>query len=303
MRAVITGATGTIGQRLCEQLASSSDDVTVLSRHPEAAKKSMRAKRFVAWDGVSRVEPSVFEGADVVYHLAGEPVASGRWTREKKRRIEESRRMGTRAIVDAIADAGSKSALVSASAVGFYGSRGDERLDESSPPGHGFLPDVCQTWEAEAGRLDSRVAMLRIGIVLSREGGALAKMLPLFRAGLGGPLGGGEQWMPWIHVDDVVALLRRAGETTTLSGPVNAVAPSPATNAEFTKTLARVLHRPAFLPAPSFALHLALGELAEVILSSQRVIPEKALAAGHSFLHPNLDEALADLVVPQRVAA
>lgn len=297
MRIVVTGATGTIGRRLIESFGEA--EVTVLSRDVAAAKRTVPATHHVAWDGRSSIAPSVFEGADVVYHLAGEPVASGRWTADKRRRIVESRKLGTRAVVDALEGARSGAALVSASAVGFYGSRGDELLIEESAPGQGFLSDVCRTWEDEAARAErfgARVAMLRIGIVLAREGGALAKMLPIFRTGLAGRLGAGAQWMPWIHVDDVVGLLWCAGATTKLAGPINAVSPRPVTNAEFTRSLARAVHRPAFFHAPSFALHLALGELADVVLASQRVLPAKALAAGYAFRQPSLDVALADLI-------
>lgn len=297
MRIAITGATGLIGRRLARDL--DPKDLTVLTRDASVARKSVAAGRYVTWDGVSDLEPSVFEGVDVVYHLAGEPVASGRWTAAKKVRILESRELGTRAVVDAMARSGSKATLVSASAVGFYGSRGDERLTEESAPGEGFLPEVCRTWETEAAkaaRHGSRVAMVRIGIVLAAEGGALSKMLPLFRLGLAGRLGSGDQWMPWIHIDDVVGLLRRAAEDGKIEGPLNAAAPQVVTNAGFTRALASALGRPAFLPAPSFALRVAMGELAEVVLASQRVIPEKALRVGYSFRHPDLGEALASIV-------
>lgn len=295
MRVVVTGATGTIGTRL---LAALDAEVTVLTRDPERARRTLNAARFVAWDGRAAIPPSVFDGADVVYHLAGEPVAGGRWTAEKKKRILDSRVLGTRAVVDSIGKAGSKPNLVSASAVGFYGSRGDELLTEASTAGAGFLPDVCRAWELEAAQAERHgvhATMLRIGIVLAREGGALHQMLPLFRAGLGGRLGRGGQWMPWIHVDDVVALFLRAGRAPALDGPVNAVAPHAVTNATFTKALAHELHRPAFLAAPELAIRLAMGELADVVLASQRVVPERAVRSGYVFRHPTIEGALADL--------
>ncbi len=295
MRVVITGATGTIGTRL---LAALDAEVTVLTRDPDRARRKLNAAHFVAWDGRAAIAPSVFAEADIVYHLAGEPVAGGRWTAEKKKRILESRVLGTRAVVDSIRQAGSKPNLVSASAVGFYGSRGDELLTEESSAGAGFLADVCRAWEAEAAQAERHgvhATMLRIGIVLAREGGALERMLPLFRAGLGGRLGRGDQWMPWIHVDDVVALFLRAGRAPVLSGPLNAVAPPPVTNAPFTEALAHELHRPAFLAAPEVAIRLAMGELASVVLASQRVVPERALRAGYVFRHPTIEGALADL--------
>lgn len=299
MRTIITGATGLIGRKLVAGLER--EEVTVLTRNVAAARRSIDAGRFVAWDGISGIAPEVFERAEVVYHLAGEPVASGRWSADKKQRILESRTLGTRAVVEAMARAGSKPVLVSASAVGYYGSRDEELLTEASAPGSGFLPDVCKAWEAaaeSAASSGSRVAMLRIGIVLAREGGALAKMLPIFRTGLAGRLGSGEQWMPWIHVDDVVSLFRHAGAARAVEGPINAVSPNPVTNADFTAALARAIHRPAVLPAPKLALRAVLGEMAEVVLASQRVIPERALRHGHVFRHPRLAEALADLFAP-----
>lgn len=299
MRTIITGATGLIGGKLLAGLER--EDVTVLTRDVAAARRSIDAGRFVAWDGISDIAAEVFERAEVVYHLAGEPVASGRWSADKKQRILESRTLGTRAVVEAMARAGSKPVLVSASAVGYYGSRDEEVLTEASAPGSGFLPDVCKAWEAaaeSAARSGSRVAMLRIGIVLAREGGALAKMLPIFRTGLAGRLGSGEQWMPWIHVDDVVSLFRHAAAAREVEGPINAVSPNPVTNADFTAALARAIHRPAVLPAPKLALRAVLGEMAEVVLASQRVIPERALRHGHVFRHPRLPEALAALFAP-----
>lgn len=302
-RIVVTGATGLIGRRLVKTLGES--EVTVLSRNVNAARRQVEAHRYVAWDGVSAIDPKVFEGVDTVFHLAGEPVASGRWTPAKKIRILESRELGTRAVVDAMKLSGSTPALVSASAVGFYGSRGDETLTEASAPGRGFLPEVCQAWETEAERatrFGCRVAMLRIGIVLAVEGGALAKMLPIFRGALGGRLGSGEQWMPWIHIDDVVSLFRHAAGADEVAGVLNAVAPTPVTNAAFTETLAHALGRPALLPAPSLALRVVLGELADVVLASQRVLPERPLGSNFAFRHPELAGAIADLLASRSSA-
>lgn len=302
-RVVVTGATGLIGKRLVQMLGDSA--VTVLSRDIHAARRRVEAHHYVAWDGASAIDPAVFEGVDVVYHLAGEPVAAGRWTAAKKVRILESRELGTRAVVDAITSSGSKPTFVSASAVGYYGSRGDERLTEKSLPGRGFLPEVCQAWETEAeraARAGCRVAMLRVGIVLAPDGGALAKMLPLFRGALGGRLGSGEQWMPWIHIDDVVSLFRHAAGAA-LEGPINAVAPNPVTNSEFTARLAHAVGRPAFVPAPSLALRLVLGELADVVLSSQRVMPEEALRSGFAYRFPELASALVDVTSSTHEAA
>lgn len=310
MRALITGATGTIGREL---RAALGPDTTILSRDPARARERDRTldKAHVApWNGEATPASALFEGLDAVFHLAGEPVAEGRWTADKKRRILESRTHGTRAVVAAIGGAARKPrVLVCASAVGFYGSRGDEVLTEASAPGAGFLPDVCAAWEHEAREAERlhgvRTVMLRIGIVLARRGGALDKMRPLFRAGLGGRLGDGRAWMPWIHVDDVVGLFLHAAADERLAGPVNAVAPQAATNATFTRALASAVARPAVLAVPSFALELALGELASVVLASQRVVPERAAATGYRFRYPELDGALAEAagVRPQSALA
>jgi uncharacterized protein len=298
MRILITGATGMIGKRLLRSFAK--DHVTILSRHPLRAAQSLRAQRFVEWDGVSALDPRVVSGLDLVYHLAGEPVAEGRWTASKKRAILDSRVLGTRAIVAAIRKAEHRpKVLVNASAVGFYGDRGDEQLTEQSAVGSGFLSEVCVGWEHEAQaaqHAETRVAMLRIGVVLAREGGALSKMIPLFKTGLAGKLGDGHQWMPWIHLDDVVGLLLRAGRNAQWQGPINAVAPHPVTNEVFTRKLAQAVHRPAFLPAPSMALRLALGELSNLVLASQRVIPQAAIDLGYKFRHPELESALAAIL-------
>jgi uncharacterized protein (TIGR01777 family) len=195
--------------------------------------------------------------------------------------------------------------LVSASAVGFYGDRGDEQLDEDSPAGNGFLSEVCQQWEDESGRaaeLGLRVAQVRIGVVLSAKGGALPRLLPAFKLGVAGRLGGGRQWFPWIHLDDVVGLIRHIIHSSALSGPVNAVAPGIVTNADFTKEMAEVLHRPAILPAPSLALRLVMGEMADVLLASQRVIPQAALSAGYQFRYPTLKTALENLLTESSTA-
>lgn len=265
------------------------------------------ASRVVRWDGRSPLDPPALEGVAAVFHLAGEPVAEGRWTEEKKERIARSRIDGTRALVASLAAMPVRPrVLVSASAVGFYGARGDELLTESSAPGEGFLADVCRAWEAEAARaseLGVRVVSLRIGIVLANEGGALPRMLPAFRLGLGARLGDGRQFMPWIHVDDLVGLLRFAAAHEDVRGPVAAVAPEIVTNAVFTRTLGEALHRPALLAAPALALRLALGEAASVILASQRVVPERALEKGYRFAHPSLAGALADLLLVRAPAA
>ncbi|HEX4000202.1 MAG TPA: TIGR01777 family oxidoreductase [Pirellulales bacterium] len=303
MRAVVTGGSGFIGTRLLEQLAAAGwEPPVVLSRDPQRVAKSLG--RFQAavhrWEPVSGPPPAqAFDGVTAVFHLAGESVAAGRWTKTRKERIRDSRVTGTRNLVAGLERLAKRPAvLISGSAVGYYGSRGDERLAESSPPGHDFLAEVCVAWEEEARRaqaLGMRVALGRTGVVLG-DGGALKKMLLPFKLGLGGPLAGGRQWMPWIHVDDEAGLLLFAAQTASISGPFNAVAPHPVTNKALTRALAKQLHRPAFLPAPYFGLKLVLGEMASMLVASQRVVPQAAEKAGYKFRYPELDAALAAIL-------
>lgn len=297
MRALVTGATGFVGRRLLEQLSQP----VIVSRDAAKAQRQIPRAQVCGWDPEREPAPTAaLEGVEAVFHLAGEPVAEGRWTAAKKRRIRDSRILGTRNLVAGLAQVERRPAvLVSASAVGIYGSRGDETLDESSAPAHDFLADVCRAWEDEARHAEAlgiRVVHLRIGIILGPNGGALGKMLPIFRFGLGGPLGNGRAWMPWIHLDDIVGLLLHAAASDDLRGPMNAVAPQPVTNREFTKTLAGVLRRPALFPAPAFALRAALGEFSQVLLASQRVTPRVALATDYRFRFPELRGALTDAV-------
>jgi uncharacterized protein (TIGR01777 family) len=237
---------------------------------------------------------------DAIFHLAGEPVASGRWTAKKKARIRDSRRVGTANLVRGLAAAEVRPrVLVCASAVGYYGDRRDEILDESSAPGNDFLAEVCRLWEsaaAEANRFGVRVVSVRTGVVLGRDGGALAKMLLPFRLGLGGRLGGGRQWMPWVHIDDLVGLLLHAATHDAVEGPMNGTAPHPVTNREFTRLLAATLRRPALFPMPGAALKLAVGEFAELLLASQRVVPQVALRTGYAFQYPDLEPALEEIL-------
>ncbi len=293
MKALVTGATGFIGRALVGRL----ERPRVLSRSPSRAKEALGAVDAFPWDAeAGPPPPESVEGAEAVFHLAGDPVAEGRWTAAKKGRIRDSRVLGTRRLVEAIAAAKARPrVLVAASAVGLYGDRGDEELTESSGSGRDFLAEVCAAWEAEAARARDcgvRVVHLRIGVVLGEGGGALAKMLLPFRLGLGGTLGSGRQWMPWVHRDDVVGLALHAAGNGSLAGPVNAVGPAPATNREFTKALGRVLRRPTLLPAPRLALRVAFGEFADVLFASQRVLPEAALRSGYTFHHGTVEEAI-----------
>jgi uncharacterized protein (TIGR01777 family) len=263
-------------------------------------RRPVRGAAEVQWNPAA-VDAAPFEGADAVVHLAGENIAGGRWTAERKQKILDSRKDGTRNLAQSIAAAGRKpEVLVSASAVGIYGNRGDEVLTESSASGDGFLAGVSRAWEealAAARAAGVRVVSPRIGVVLDGKGGALPKMALPFKFGAGGRVGSGKQWMSWITLDDLVRLLIFAMTNRDLQGPVNAVAPQAVTNAEFTRTLARVLHRPAIFPAPAFAMRLLLGEMAdELLLSGQRVEPKVAMERGFRFQYPQLETALAHVL-------
>ncbi|HEY4312883.1 MAG TPA: TIGR01777 family oxidoreductase [Pirellulales bacterium] len=296
MRALITGATGFIGRRLVAEIA----EPVVLSRNPQQAREKIPRATHHYWDPLTGPPPAdAFAGVDAVFNLAGEPVGEGRWSATKKQRIRDSRVIGTRNLVLGIEALDERPpVLVSASAIGYYGSRGDETLDESSPPARDFLAEVCREWETEARaaeKLGVRVACTRFGIVLG-EGGALAKMLLPFKLGAGGRLGNGRQWMSWIHIDDVVGILLAAAHEEQYRGPVNTVSPDPVTNREFTRVLAGVLHRPAIFPVPALALRLAVGGFSEVLLGSQRVLPKVAQRAGYDFHYTSLAEALRAVV-------
>ncbi|MBN4049422.1 TIGR01777 family oxidoreductase [bacterium AH-315-N03] len=298
-RVLISGVTGFVGRRLAAALHEAGHEVSGLSRDAvNAIKRVPELSHTYTWLS-THTEPQheAFEDKDVVVHLAGEPV-QGRWTAAKKRAIENSRIEGTARLVEAIEHCERRPrVLVSASAIGYYGNRGDEELTEKSEQGDDFLAKVCINWEREArvaGALRVRVVMLRIGIVMGPGGGALGAMLPLFKLGLGGRLGPGTQWWPWIHIDDLVRIIRYAIEDETMKGPVNAVAPTPVRQAEFTKTLGKVLHRPSFLPAPSFALKAILGGFGADLISSRRVLPARLLDSGFEFDHPELEGALTE---------
>jgi len=276
-------------------LTNDKHSLHVLSRH--AGTNLPGGVKLSAWDPV-RGEPPAdsLSDADAIIHLAGEPVAQ-RWTTDTKQKIRDSRVNGTRHLVQALSKLSQRpQTLVCASAIGYYGDRGDETLTESSAPGSGYLAEVCEAWEKEARAAESlgvRVVRVRIGIVLDARGGALAKMLPPFKMGLGGKLGSGRQWMSWIHIQDVVSLIQLA-LAQPLTGAVNAVAPNPATNADFTKALGAALKKPTLFPVPKFALGIMFGEMSEVLLASQRVLPRAAESAGFRFQFPDLAPALAD---------
>lgn len=298
MRVTISGGTGFVGRRLLTQLLPSGADIHLLTRQLRPGLPGGVTPHL--WDPLREpAPPESFAGSDGVVHLMGEPVAQ-RWSPEIKRRIRESRVTSTRNLVDAMAGSRSRpQMLICASAVGYYGSRGDEWLDEESAPGEGFLSDVCREWEAEAMRaadFGMRVLRLRFGIVLGAEGGALARMLPVFRLGLGGRLGKGGQWMSWIHAGDLVGMMLFALRYPHIQGVWNAVAPNPVTNAEFTATLARILKRPAIFPVPESALKLLFGEGAQPLLASHRVRPAAAEAAGYRFQYGGLHAALRHLL-------
>jgi hypothetical protein len=303
MRVAITGATGLIGSRVTAVLRQRGDDVVAFSRNPDRARERLGTDA-VGWDPASGPAPEQpLSEADAVINLAGEDLAH-RWTAELKDRIRSSRVVGTRNLVEGIQAAWPRPrTLVSASAAGYYGDRGSDELDESEPPGNDFLAQVCADWEAAADaatELGLRVARVRTGVVLDGSGGALAKMLPAFKAGVGGPIAGGRQYMPWVHLDDVIGIIIAALDGTSgpgggpvgWSGPVNAAAPAPATNREFVRALGRALRRPAVLPLPAFALRAMFGEMASVVIAGQRMVPRQPLELGYEFRYPELDGAL-----------
>lgn len=293
MKILVTGSNGLIGSSLVPFLTTGGHQVVRLVRSLKPVREPQ-----VLWDpegGDIRAEG--LEGLDGVVHLAGESIAEGRWTPEKKAAIRKSRVEGTKLLCETLARLkNAPKVLVCASAIGYYGSRGYETLTEQSSRGVGFLPEICQEWEAASASASGRgirVVLLRTGIVLSSAGGALAKMVPIFRMGAGGILGDGRQVMSWVSIDDVVGIIAHALMTESFSGAANAVAPNPVTNREFTKTLGRVLKRPTLFPAPAFALRLLVGELAdEALLASAKVVPGKLLQSGYSFRYPGLEEAL-----------
>lgn len=291
----MTGSSGLVGAALASSL-------TADGQAPRRLVRSRPAPGDALWNPeAGSIDADALQGIRAVVHLAGESIAAGRWTGARKRRILESRAQPTRLLAQTLSRlAEPPEVMVSASAIGWYGDRGDERLTEESAGGTGFLAEVCREWEAAcapATERGIRVVNVRFGIVLAAAGGALARMLPLFRFGLGGRLGSGRQWWSWVSLDDVLGAIRHALVTPSLRGPVNVVAPEAVTNAEFTQVLGRVLRRPTLAPAPAFALRLALGEMAgPLLLASAHVAPEQLLATGYRFRHPQLERALRHLL-------
>ncbi len=299
MATLITGASGLVGHRLVPQL----DDVIITSRNATQAKQKFGSgiNDVIQWDPASAelnlpAQPPI----NAVVNLMGESIATGRWSEAKKKSIRDSRVLGTKKLVAAIlAQPMPPSVFVSASAVGYYGSRGDEKLTESSPSGTGFLAEVCKDWEAASLPLEAsgiRVVRVRFGIVLANEGGALPEILKPFRMGLGGPLGNGKQYFPWIHIDDVVGIILHAINVPTVRGTVNAAAPGAVTNKQWTQELANAVGRPALIPVPKFALRLTLGEFADSLFFSQQVVPNAILASGYKFKYPDLSSCLRNLI-------
>jgi uncharacterized protein len=307
MRVLITGATGTIGLAAADALKARGDQVVALTRDPERGQRVLGADVEVhPWpDPTASAPPAeALTGVDGILHLLGEPVAQ-RWNDASKQRIRDSRVLSTRSMVSALESlpAGSgPRVLVSQSATGYYGPRGDEPLDESASPGTDFLAEVVIAWEHEAARAGSRlrVAMTRTGVVLSPSGGALAKMLPVFRLGIGGPVAGGGQYVPWIHLDDVVGALLHCLDQDAADGPLNVTAPTPVTNAELSRALGHALGRPAVLPVPGFAVKMLYGEMAEMVTTGQRAVPARLAELGYQFRHPQIEPALRDVLGAER---
>lgn len=301
MKVLITGATGFIGKRLVHTLLKEGHSIVILSRSVgDAQRKFGTVVTCYPWDPMHETPPAeAFDAVDGIIHLAGEGIANRRWSAAQKEKILKSRVLGTRHLVQTINGLIRRpKVVVFSSAIGIYGDRGDERLTEQSPDGKGFLAEVCQAWEKESTNLAAEIRRVnvRTGIVLGTEGGALTKLLPIFRLGVGGPVGSGKQYMSWIHLDDIVGLFVHALTTEKAQGPLNGVAPEAVTNKEFSRALGQALKRPAVLPAPAIALKIAMGEMSELVLASQRVVPEVAQATDYHFQFPTLPNALADIV-------
>ena len=301
MKVAITGATGFVGSRLVERLQSQGHQPLILTRNPAAAKRAFPTLEIIAYTPTeSGSWQQAIAGCDAVVNLAGEPIAESRWTPKHKQEILNSRQLSTQKIVEAIAQANPKPAvLVNASAIGYYGTSETATFDETSPTGNDFLAEVCQAWEAQAQKVKDagvRLVILRLGIVLG-NGGALAKMIPPFKLFAGGPLGTGRQWFSWIHRDDLVNLILFAITQSDIEGVLNATAPNPIRMSELCQTLGETLNRPSWLPVPSFALEALLGEGAKVVLEGQQVLPKRTTSKGFEYQYPTVKQALAEILV------
>jgi len=294
MKVTVSGATGRVGQHLVAALKERGDDVVALSRDPDRAGEQLGVKAY-AWDLKHEAVPKeALAGRDAVVHLAGEDVGQ-RWSKEVKAEILDSREKGTRNMVHSIFETKPRPrAFICASASGYYGARGGEPVDELEPPGSDWLADVVARWErqAETAKVGIRMVIVRTGIVLDAEGGALARMLPFFKAGVGGPVGSGKQYMPWIHLDDLVGIYLAAIDHDRFNGAINASAPEPVTNKQFAKALGHALHRPAVAPVPGFTIKLMYGEMSQIVLKGVRMVPGRAAELGYEFAHTDIDEAL-----------
>ena len=302
MKILLTGSTGLVGKELGKKLVMGGHSLVVLVRNPQKAKLNLPfPAELYKWEGSSDRPPSeAFDGVEAVIHLAGESIANGRWTANKKKKLSESRIQSTRALTEAIKSNPSVKTYITASAIGIYGDRGDEILKESDSYGTDFLADLCKSWEKETENLSDnvRVINLRIGVVLSRQGGALQKLIPLFSLGFGGVIGTGKQWMSWIHIEDLVRMCQFGLEEPKMRGIYNAVAPNPVTNKEFSTTLADSLGSSLFLPVPSFAMKIGMGEMSTIVLSGQRVDSQKIQMAGFNFVYSDLKNALNEICLP-----
>ena len=309
MRVIITGGTGLIGRPLSAALVADGHNVTVLTRNPDKVKDMPAGVKLAAWDGQSAQGwGELADGADAIVNLAGENLSGGRWTKEMKQKIRQSRTLAGKAVMEAIAAAAAKpKVLVQSSAVGYYGTAtGDKPVTEADPEGNDFLAKVCFDWEhstAAASRLGVRRPVLRTGVVLANEGGAFPKLLLPFKLFAGGPLGSGKQWLPWIHIEDEVRAIQFALINEQADGPINLSAPSPVTNGEIAKKLGEILGRPSFVPAPGFALQTVLGEMSVLVLEGQRTVPAKLQALGFQFKYPTIDPALRQLLAKPAQAA
>ncbi len=303
MNILITGATGLLGNKLCKKLHADGHHIVVLSRNPKKAKTDLGLDGdYFEWNAESSPPPpQSLRKIDGVIHLAGESIANKRWTPEQKKRIYDSRILGTRNLVKGILqDQPTKPKFfISSSAVGFYGDTGEIYVDENSKSGKDFLAEVCRDWEAEAFKLHSvsRVVVLRTGLVMSKAGGLLEKIAPFFKLGLGGTLGNGKQWLSWIHDQDYLSIISFIMNNNSVSGVLNVVSPTPVTNREFTRVLAHTLHRPEIFPIPEFALRMAFGEMSQLFLNSSKVAPKKLLDLGYPFKFRNIHEALQEIFV------